>query len=33
MIAALSPQDEKGSTDLSRKIMLFVRADILTTKP
>lgn len=30
MIAALSPKDENGITDPARKIMLFLRADILT---
>ena len=30
MIAALSPKDEKGNTDPTRKIMVFVRADVLT---
>lgn len=30
MISALSPQNEQGYTDHSRKIMLFVRADIIT---
>ncbi|YCM45518.1 hypothetical protein V2O64_05730 [Verrucomicrobiaceae bacterium 227] len=30
MVAALSPMDEEGNTDQSRKVMLFVRADILT---
>lgn len=31
MIAAHSPQDDKGMTDFSRKVMLFVRADIIHT--
>ena len=30
MVAALSPKDENGATDSTRKIMVFVRADILT---
>ncbi|MDF1710787.1 MAG: hypothetical protein P1U90_01015 [Akkermansiaceae bacterium] len=30
MVAALSPKDEKGNTDPSRKVMVFIRADILT---
>jgi hypothetical protein len=30
MMATLSPQNENGFTDTSRKIMLFVRADILS---
>ncbi|MEN8866272.1 MAG: hypothetical protein ABF381_11890 [Akkermansiaceae bacterium] len=30
MIAALSPKNDKGITDSTRKIMLFLRADVLT---
>ncbi len=30
MVAALSPKDEDGNMDSSRKIMVFIRADILT---
>lgn len=30
LIATLSPKNDKGFTDFSRKVMLFVRADILT---
>ena len=30
LIGAHSPKDEKGNTDQTRKIMVFVRADILT---
>ncbi|MFT6182103.1 MAG: hypothetical protein ACJA1W_004475 [Akkermansiaceae bacterium] len=31
MLAALSPKNEKGFTDTSHKVMLFVRADIIIT--
>lgn len=30
MVAALSPKDMEGNTNLTRKVMVFVRADILT---
>jgi len=30
MVGVLSPKDEKGNTDYTRKVMVFVRADILT---
>jgi hypothetical protein len=30
LLAALSPKNEKGFTDASRKIMVFVRADVIT---
>ena len=30
MVAALSPKNDRGDTDPSRKLMVFVRADILT---
>ncbi len=30
MVAALSPKNDKGLTDTSRKIIIFLRADILT---
>ena len=30
MIAALSPKDMEGNTDQTRKVMVFVRADILS---
>ena len=30
LAAALSPKDEKGSPDFTRKILVFVRADVLT---
>jgi hypothetical protein len=30
MVSVLSPQNDKGFTDSSRKVMVFVRADILT---
>lgn len=33
MVAALSPRDAEGFIDPSRKIMLFVRAEILTVGP
>jgi hypothetical protein len=31
MVAALSPKDEKGFPDFKRKLMVFVKADVLTT--
>lgn len=30
MVAALSPKDDKGITDPSRKVMVFLRAEVLT---
>ncbi len=30
LVAALSPKDEKGYPDFTRKLMIFVRADVLT---
>jgi len=31
LIAALSPKDEQGNPDFTRKLMVFVKADVLTT--
>lgn len=31
MVAALSPKNQAGATDSSRKLMVFVKADVLTT--
>ena len=32
LVTALSPKNEKGITDLSRKILVFIKADILPVK-
>jgi hypothetical protein len=32
MAAVLSPKDSKGNTDMTRKVMVFVKCDILTAK-
>ncbi len=31
LVAAVSPKDEQGKTDFTRKLMIFVKADVLTT--
>jgi hypothetical protein len=30
LVAAVSPKNKDGTTDFSRKLMIFVKADILT---
>jgi len=31
LVAAISPEDEEGNPDFTRKLMVFVKADVLTT--
>jgi hypothetical protein len=30
MVAAVSPKNQDGATDFSRKLMIFVKADVLS---
>lgn len=33
LLAAQTPKDEKGQLDRKRKLMVFVRADVIQSKP
>jgi hypothetical protein len=33
LVGALSPKDEKGEVDRDRKIMIFVKCDVLAAVP